>query len=126
MSSKSPRPAKSRPVRQRTAPNKAQQKAAAVRAAQTHEDVFAETKPRFDKEPEVIQDTPEPVVARVRSGVRPAATRNRAVATRQVVAVRKLTREQEYGFIRADLRRLLITAGSLVLVMVVLLFVIEL
>jgi hypothetical protein len=37
----------------------------------------------------------------------------------------KLTREQEYTFIKADLRRLLITAGSLAVVMVALLFVIE-
>lgn len=126
MSSKSPRPNKSRPSRQRTGPNKAQQKAAAIRAAQTHEDIFAETTPLFDDQPEAIQADSESVAPRVRSGIRPAAARNRAVPTRQVVAVRKLTREQEYGFIRADLRRLLITAGSLALVMVVLLFVIEL
>jgi hypothetical protein len=42
-----------------------------------------------------------------------------------VVTVRKLTREQEYSFIKADLRRLLITAGSLAVAMIVLLFVIE-
>jgi hypothetical protein len=36
-----------------------------------------------------------------------------------------LTREQEYQYIRADMRRLIITAGSLLLLMVLLLFLIE-
>ena len=36
-----------------------------------------------------------------------------------------LTREQEYQYIRADMNRLLVTAGSLLLLMLVLLFLIE-
>ena len=46
--------------------------------------------------------------------------RPRAVA-RPIV----LSREQEYAFIRADLRRLLITAAGLFLLMIVLLFLID-
>lgn len=47
-------------------------------------------------------------------------TRARAIA-RPIV----LTREEEYRHIRADMNRLLITAGSLFVLMIVLLFVIE-
>ena len=36
-----------------------------------------------------------------------------------------LTRDQEYGFIRTDLRRLLLLSGALVIAMVVALFLIE-
>jgi hypothetical protein len=43
------------------------------------------------------------------------------VANRPVL----LTRDQEYAFIRADLRHLLITAGALFLLMIVLLWVVE-
>lgn len=126
MPSNTPRSNKSKPTRRPGGPNKQQLRAAAVRAAQTHEDVFAETKPLFDDRPVEPNDDFEDVASRVRSGIRPAANRKRTGSARPVVTVRKLTREQEYGFIRADLRRLLITAGSLAAVMVVLLFVIEL
>jgi hypothetical protein len=44
---------------------------------------------------------------------------------RAPVAAAVLTREQEYGFIRSDLRRLLLTSAALTLVMILLLFVIE-
>jgi len=36
-----------------------------------------------------------------------------------------LTREQEYGFIRSDLRRLLVTSGALTVVMLLMLFLID-
>lgn len=36
-----------------------------------------------------------------------------------------LTRGQEYAYIRSDLRRLLITAGSLLVLMLVILFIVE-
>ena len=49
-----------------------------------------------------------------------SASRSRVVA-RPIV----LTREEEYRHIRADMNRLLITAGSLFVLMIVLLFVIE-
>jgi hypothetical protein len=51
---------------------------------------------------------------------RSVATSKRTIA-RPVV----LSKVQEYRFIRADLRRLLITAGSLFVLMVALLFVID-
>jgi hypothetical protein len=109
----------------RKGPNKAQQHAAAVRAAQTHEDVFARDQPEFG-EGELVEEAAADAVAepRKRSGVRTSSSR-RVATSRPVVTVRKLTREQEYSFIKADLRRLLVTAGSLAAVMIVLLFVIE-
>ena len=125
MSSQSPRSNKSRPTRQRSGPNKQQQRAAEIRAAQTHEDVFAASKPFIDEVP--VGDDEVGIVSapRPRSGVRTSAARNKSRTSRSTTTIRKLTREQEYTFIKADLRRLLITAGSLALVMVVLLFVIE-
>jgi hypothetical protein len=36
-----------------------------------------------------------------------------------------ISREQEYGFIRADLRRLIYTAGILMVVMFALLFLVD-
>ena len=125
MPSQSPRSNKTRPTRQRSGPNKQQQRAAEIRAAQTHEDVFAASKPFIDDQPIGEDEVGIVTAPRPRSGVRTTSNRNRSKTARPVVAVRKLTREQEYTFIKADLRRLLITAGSLALVMVVLLFVIE-
>lgn len=51
---------------------------------------------------------------------RRAATSRRAVARPLV-----LTKEQEYRFIQADLRRLATTAAALFVVMIVLLFVVD-
>jgi len=62
--------------------------------------------------------------ARTAKGSRAASRRT----ARQPVAKTKtktLTREQEYGFIRADLRRLLYTAGGVMVFMIALLLVIE-
>jgi hypothetical protein len=44
------------------------------------------------------------------------------VRSTQAVAI---SREQEYGFIRADLRRLIYTAGILLVVMFALLFLVD-
>jgi hypothetical protein len=52
---------------------------------------------------------------------RRAAEMSRRVIARPVV----LTKEQEYAYIRNDLRRLYLTAGSLFVLMIALLFIIE-
>ena len=52
---------------------------------------------------------------------RTAASMSRRVIARPVA----LTKQQEYAFIRTDLRRLAITAGLLFVMMVVLLFIVE-
>jgi hypothetical protein len=48
-----------------------------------------------------------------------------ATARASTAATMSISREQEYTFIRQDLRRLLITAGALTAVMIALLFVID-
>ncbi len=53
-----------------------------------------------------------------------ARTRRRS-ETKQALRSIALTRDQEYGFIRSDLRRLLLLSGVLVVAMIVALFVIE-
>jgi len=55
----------------------------------------------------------------------PATTRRRSALKRPVNRPIILTKEQEYAYIKADMRRLLITAGSLLAVMIVLLYVVE-
>jgi hypothetical protein len=101
-------------------------RAAEIRAAQTHEDVFAATSPFLGESEPETEDAGVVAAPRPRSGIRTSTTRSQSrAAARPVVAVRKLTREQEYSFIKADLRRLLITAGSLAVAMIVVLFVIE-
>ena len=112
-------------------PNKQQIRAAEVRARQSHESVRRQA--GVAAEPVVAEavTTPNGVSGpvtdvRPRSGVRVSATgRGRAKAKASAIHVHKLTREQEYSFIKADLKRLLVTAGALAAVMVVLLFVIE-
>ncbi len=118
MSSNSPRTNRGASRR----PNKAQQRANQVRAAQTV------------AQPSVISQR----VAEAPTSVAPASpslTRERATRhprMRQPVGQPRvvarpvgLTREQEYAAIKADLVRLLITFGVLMVVMVALLFVIE-
>jgi hypothetical protein len=68
--------------------------------------------------PEVVADGPRDGTAK--TSRRPTATTKRAVARPMV-----LTKEQEYRFIRSDLRRLGTTAGALFVVMIVLLFVVD-
>jgi hypothetical protein len=73
--------------------------------------------------------TPAAVVARpadagAEASVAPvpsvAGSRRRAVARPQL-----LTREQEYAYIREDMRRLIIIAGALLVLMIVLLFILD-
>jgi hypothetical protein len=135
MPSKPQRVSSSRTKRQSRGPNKSQLQAAAIRAAQTHEDVRAEfvppapvANPASPATAKVIVDqTPanDAAESRRRSGVRPTASRARTKTGRSAITVHKLTREQEYTFIKADLKRLLVTAGSLAALMAVLLFFIE-
>ena len=84
--------------------------------------------------PPVVEATTEevatataPVRGTARSVAGASARTRGAAPTRARASARPmaLTREQEYRFIRNDLNRLLITAGSLLLLMIVLLFLIE-
>jgi hypothetical protein len=61
------------------------------------------------------------IVANQISGAGVAAVGRKKQAVRQIY----LTREQEYAFIRADMRRLLLTAGGLFVLMIALLFVLD-
>lgn len=125
MPSQPQRTTSSRTKRQRRGTNKSQLQAAAVRAAQTHEDVFATAKPLYGNEKTESQAEVGLIEPRRRSGVRTPVGRGRANTARPVVNVRKLTREQEFTFIKADMRRLLVTAGSLAVIMIALLFIID-
>lgn len=62
---------------------------------------------------------PEPVATSGTTSRRRAARETPRVVARPIA----LTREEEYGFIRSDLRRLVVTAGSLLGVMLLLLLV---
>lgn len=66
--------------------------------------------------------TAKPVARRVRPYQHGKASPTARVSSSPVLAI---TRDQEYAFIREDLRRLLATAGILILVMIALLFVID-
>jgi hypothetical protein len=70
---------------------------------------------------------PEDVVVVDDAPSRPTrqATARRTERQRQPAARPTLTKEQEYGYIRSDLRRLVITAGPLLLLMIALLFVLD-
>ncbi|MGC4106500.1 MAG: hypothetical protein QM753_09140 [Thermomicrobiales bacterium] len=130
---------KRRPQNQRQSrPNKAQQREAQVRAEQmaatpspellsSDEDVTTEEIVTFEENPEVpeVMATTETVRVPASQKSRRDGRRN---ATRKPVAgpvAPTITREQEYQFIRADLRRLLITAGTVLVLMLALLFVVE-
>jgi hypothetical protein len=52
-------------------------------------------------------------------------TARRAERQRRPTARPALTKEQEYDYIRSDLRRLIVTAGPLLLLMIGLLFVLD-
>lgn len=67
---------------------------------------------------------PEPAAPRMAGAPSTARTRRRR-ETKQALRSITLTRDQEYGFIRSDLRRLLLLSGVLVVAMIVALFVIE-
>ncbi len=94
-----------------------------VRAQATADDVTlpidgAATSTRVDDSQAVSQ----PRVSRRRSVAMPATTQSRA----RVTGARPtpLSRAQEYRFIRGDVRRLVLTAGGLLLLMVILLMIV--
>jgi hypothetical protein len=81
-----------------------------ARSAITHPEAFSS--------PENFEMSVDPVAARTAAAV--TLTRRRAVARPRV-----LTRAQEYAFIKADMRRLIIIASSLFVLMIVLLFILD-
>jgi len=85
------------------------------RAAESRVVAPPATAPSEATAPTVDQRPPTATRVRGTSQPRPRAT------ARPIV----LTRDQEYRFIRADMNRLLVTAGSLLLLMIALLFLIE-
>ncbi len=120
MSSRSPKAKRAASRR----PNKAQQRASQVRAAQT---VVA---PPVVRQPEPEHETPPSAVTNARPARRERSTsrpnvRPRPVQSRAAARPVGLTRAQEYAAIRADLVRLLVTFGVLMVVMLLLLLVIE-
>jgi hypothetical protein len=98
--------------------NRAQQRAIEIRAAETNAPV-AQLEP--------LPETPSPEEpAFRRSTISTSRTRREKQRVRTpIVRTIALTREQEYSFIRSDLKRMTITAGSLLGLMVVLLFVLS-
>ena len=103
----------------RNRPNRSQQRAMEIRAAATVAPDFVEVGGTL---PESSPRNGAPAIpgTAARAARRTAAGRAKAVVRPPV-----LTRAQEYRHIRADLRRLLITAGSLLVVMVILLVILE-
>lgn len=91
------------------APTRARLQAAEARAARTV------VVPVAGEEPEEGPVSPERPAGRV------AAARRHRTGARTVT----LTRAQEYAFIQGDLRRLLVTAGALLALMLVLLVLVE-
>ncbi|CAN5604997.1 hypothetical protein BH23CHL5_BH23CHL5_22830 [soil metagenome] len=90
--------------------NRAQRKAMDVRAAESN--AAAENQQNVVADPHPDEST-----------VRPTRKRNRATRAPSV-KVAPLSRSKEYAFIRADFRRLLVTASSLLALMLVLLVVV--
>lgn len=67
----------------------------------------------------------EPGSTPVMAGTVPAVRSRRRRDNRPAVRAVTLTRDQEYGFIRSDLRRLVLLSAVLVVTMIVVLFVVE-
>jgi hypothetical protein len=65
------------------------------------------------------------VVRPVGDGIVAAPTRGRRPGLAAAPRVAELTREQEFAYIRSDMRRLFVIAGGLLAVMIVLLFVVS-
>lgn len=104
-------------------PNKAQQRASQVRAAQTVAVPQVEAAPVVSpSEPEADAAPPRPA-RRERVTSRPNV-RPRLVQSRVVARAVGMSREQEYALIRADLVRLLITFGIVIAIMFVFLLVV--
>ena len=130
-----PKPARRKSLAQKraTRPNKAQIRAAAVRAEQ-----MAAEPPVLDEEedgeetPATVVTPAAPIVSAAtttasppRPATRRARTTARQAAVQPIQRVKTLTHAQEFEFIKADLRRLLYTFGAVLVVMIALLFVIE-
>jgi hypothetical protein len=78
----------------------------------------ATTHPESFSSPDDFEVTADPMVTRTATT---AVLRQR----RPVARPRVLTRAQEYAFIKADMRRLIIIASSLFVLMIVLLFILD-
>jgi hypothetical protein len=65
------------------------------------------------------------VVSPVGDGIVAAPTRGRRSGLAAAPRVVELTREQEFAYIRSDMRRLFVIAGGLLAVMIVLLVVVS-
>ena len=109
----SERPRKTRSTNRK--PNRSQRKAQEIRQAESSVPAPVDLTVALDQESLVSAESTAPVQASRRV--------NRRVATQPVTYV--LPREVEYGYIRADLRRLILTAGALLVFMFVLLFVLD-
>lgn len=96
-------------------PNRAQRKAQQVR--------LAESSAPAPIDMAVVLDQESIVEAQATSPIQASRRANRRQATQLVTYV--LPRNVEYGYIRADLRRLIVTAGALLALMFVLLFVLD-
>ena len=94
-------------------PNRAQQKAQQVRLAESNAPAPIDMKVALEQESLVEAAETAPVQASRRA--------SRRQATQLVTYV--LPRDVEYAYIRADLRRLIITAAALLALMFVLLFI---
>jgi hypothetical protein len=66
-----------------------------------------------------------PVVGPLGDGVVAQSTRSRRSAVTAAPRVVELTREQEFAYIRSDMRRLFLIAGGLLAVMLLLLIVVS-
>lgn len=124
-----------------TRSNKAQQRASQVRIEQMAATPAGQIDDQDEEAAELpvaeahrsVTVVPASTAVPAATAVSPAPTAKGSRAAlrrtaRQPVAKAKsktLTREQEYGFIRADLRRLLYTAGGVMVFMIALLLVIE-
>lgn len=125
MSSRSGRSSTPKKSKQRR-PNKAQQRASQVRAAQTvtAPPVAVAPEPQRDvASVESLEEAPGRPARRERVTSRPNV-RPRPAQSRVVARTVGITREQEYSVIKADLVRLLITFGIVMVIMLVLLLVI--
>ena len=108
------------------------------RSKKSTQSMRAVSRPRTETSPNVTEDqadaelqpevksTSSPIVARPASRQgRPYQHRKSSPAARVAAAsMFSISKDQEYMFIREDLRRLLITAGILIVVMIGLLFAI--
>jgi len=100
-------------------PNRAQRKAQQVRQAETNAPapVAIETAPEW-----VEPVAPAPVVAAA-----PARSdrARRAMRQKSQAVTYTIPRDVEYAYIRSDLRRLILTAGAMLVLMLVLLFLLD-